>query len=120
MSKKNNMTKLGVWSFIIGLIVAIVLSVFSAEQTPGWSVALLAVLGLIVGFLNVTKEESLAFLVAAIAFLISFQALGAALNVITLGIASKAIVTFFHLMTVFVAPAAAIVAIISLYHISKD
>lgn len=120
MAKKDRFAKVGVWSFIVGLVVAIIVSVFSAESPAPWAFALLGVLGLIVGLLNVTKRETLPFLVASIAFLISFQALAVSLSVVTLGIATQTIAAFFSLLSVFVAPAAAVVAIISLYHISKD
>lgn len=120
MAKKDKFAKVGVWSFVVGLIVAIIVSVFSAQAPATWTFALLGVLGLIVGLLNVSKKETLGFLVASIAFLISFQSLAMSLNVVTLGFATKTIATFFSLLSVFVAPAAAVVAVISLYHISKD
>jgi len=119
-SKKNLMTKVGIWSFIIGLILAVIIAIFSTQKTPAWVLAVLAVLGLIVGFLNVTKEESVPFLVASLAFLVSFQSLAATLSIVTFEVISKQLATFFQLLSVFIAPAAAIVAVIALFHIARD
>lgn len=118
--KKQSMTKIGVWSFAIGMILAAIIAVFSTTETPAWVLGVLAVLGLLVGFMNVTKEESVPFLVASLAFLVSFQSLAATLSILTFGVLAKQIATFFHLLSVFIAPAAAIVAVIALYHIARD
>ena len=119
-NKKRLMTKVGIWAFVIGMILAVIISIFSTTDTPAWVLGVLAILGLIVGFLNVTKEESVPFLVASLAFLVSFQSLAATLSIITFGVIAKQIAAFFQLLSVFIAPAAAIVAVIALYHISRD
>jgi hypothetical protein len=62
----------GKWAFIIGLVVAGVVGLFFQV---GWVVWVLAILGVIVGFLNVTAEETQSFLLAAIAFTLSTTAL---------------------------------------------
>lgn len=58
--------KLGRWAFIIGLVISILLGFVSFS----YSALLLVILGLIVGFLNVTEKEALKFLVAVIALLV--------------------------------------------------
>ncbi|MCX6709873.1 MAG: hypothetical protein NTV63_02880 [Candidatus Woesearchaeota archaeon] len=111
---------IGAWAFIIGLIVAIliaIVTVVSAETIPTWSIFLLAVLGLIVGFLNVTGREVTRFLVASIAFLVTFQSLASIVANLPLG---SMISTFFGLITVFIGPAAAIVAVKALFAVTKD
>ena len=110
--------KLGFWAFIIGLVLAVIISIMSAASTPMWAVLTLAVLGLIVGLLNVTDKEVQMFLIAAIAFLMSFQALSNVFTTLTLG--WNAIGTFFNLISAFMAPAAAIVAVIALFKLAKD
>jgi hypothetical protein len=62
----------GKWAFIIGLVVAGVVGLFFQV---GWVVWVLAILGVIVGLLNVTAEETQSFLLAAIAFVLSATAL---------------------------------------------
>jgi hypothetical protein len=62
----------GRWAFIIGLVLAGVAGLFFQA---GWVVWVLAILGVIVGLLNVTQEETQGFLLAAIAFALSATAL---------------------------------------------
>ena len=109
---------IGVWSFIVGLVLAAIIAVFSGTSPPAWAVLLLAVLGLIVGILNVTDKEVMLFLVAAISFLLSFQSLSVVFSSLALG--WGAVSAFFDLLSVFIAPAAAIVAVKALYNIAKD
>jgi len=58
------------------------------------------------------------FLIASIAFLLSFQALGAVLEALAFG--WNAVSAFFNLLVIFVAPAAAIVAVKALFRLAKD
>lgn len=105
-------------AFIIGLILAVLIALVSAAAVPTWAVFVMAILGVIVGLLNIQDKEINLFLVAAIAFLISFQAFG---NVIaTLAFGWEAVSAFFNLMSIFVAPAAAIVAIKALFRLTRD
>jgi hypothetical protein len=62
----------GKWAFIVGLVLAAVVGwAIQAE----WVVWVLAILGVIVGLLNVTREDTERFLLAAIAFGLSATAL---------------------------------------------
>lgn len=79
---------------------------------------LLVVLGLIVGLLNVTKKEVGSFLLAAIAFLMTFTALSAVASGIP-GIGGN-IAAFFTLINAFIAPAAAVVAFKELFAHTKN
>jgi hypothetical protein len=111
----------GAWAFIIGLILAIVIALISAlggSAVPTWGVIVLAIIGIIVGLLNVTGRESQRFLIAAIAFLLSFNSLGKVIEVLKLNWVGLDV--FFYLLSVFIAPAAAIVAVKALFTISKD
>ena len=110
--------KIGLWAFVIGLVLAIALSLFSATNTPQWAVITLAVLGLVVGLFNIADKEVNTFLIASLAFLVSFQSLSAVFTTLMLG--WDAVGVFFSLMTTFIAPAAAIVAIIALFKLAKD
>jgi len=69
----------GKWSFVVGVVLAVVAGFF----TVPYALTILAVLGLIVGFLNVTAKKSQEYLVAVITILIigsagiqAFSALG--------------------------------------------
>jgi len=82
-------------------------------------VLFLVVLGIIVGFLNVTAKESHNFLVASMALILTtvvpLEVLDSALP--GLGIAAKRTV---QAIALFVAPAALIVASKAIYRLAKD
>lgn len=61
-----NMTVLGHWALIIGILLAIVAGFTEITYLP----TILFFLGLIVGFLNIKEKESTPFLVAVITLLI--------------------------------------------------
>ncbi len=65
------MAQLGKWAFIVGLVICIVGGLGFSQP---WFVWLLALLGLIVGFLNVTDKECTKFLLAAIGLIIAASA----------------------------------------------
>ena len=67
-----NIGTVGKWAFIIGLVIAVVAGIFFQAE---WVVWVLAILGLIVGLLNVTAEETQSFLLAAVALALSATAL---------------------------------------------
>ncbi len=62
------MAQLGKWAFIVGLIIAIVGGLGFSQP---WFVWLLALLGIVVGFLNVTDKECTKFLLAAIGLIVA-------------------------------------------------
>jgi len=117
MAGKENF-RFGAWAFIIGLILAIIVAIISGTVVPQWAVIVLAILGIIVGFMNVTAGEAHKFLIAAIAFLLSFKSLGDVLTTLALGWGGIGI--FFSLLSIFMAPAAAVVAIKALFALSRD
>ena len=66
--------KIGQYSFIGGVIIAVVLGLFSSNlggNATAWLLSLLVVLGLIVGFLNVGGKETKDFLLIAVALIIA-------------------------------------------------
>ena len=65
------MAQLGKWAFIVGMIVAVVGGLGFSEA---WFVWLLALLGIVVGFLNVTDRESSKFLLAAVGLIVAAAA----------------------------------------------
>jgi ATP synthase protein I len=66
------LTTVGRWAFIVGLVLAVVVGLF---LQVAWVVWVLAILGVIVGLLNVTAEDTHSFLLAAIAFALSATSL---------------------------------------------
>ena len=115
----TDMQKYGSYAFIIGIIIAIV----AGFVVNPWIPLVLAVLGLIVGILNVTDKEATPFLVAALALSLGSAAFMPFLT--TPGFESisslmQIIVKIFGAIAVFVAPAAFIVAIRAIYGMAKD
>ena len=115
---ENAESMVGRISFIVGLALAAIIAIFSSASVPMWSVFVIALVGVIVGLLNITDYEVQGFLVASIAFLLSFQALSSVASALTFG--WSAVATFFGLMNVFIAPAAAIVAIKALFTMTRN
>lgn len=64
---------IGRWLFIAGLVLAVLTGLFLPQAA--WATWVLAVIGLIVGFFNIAKEEMTGFLIAAIALNVSASAL---------------------------------------------
>src|SRR3972149_5593266 len=121
IKKSKQIEKLGEWSFIVGLLLAIVIGLVQGTRPEAVSIStiaetsitvatLLVALGAIVGLINIRRESTQAFLVAAIALLVAG---GAGLqNIPALG---TYLVPVLINITTFVAPAAAIVAIKAVY-----
>jgi hypothetical protein len=61
-------------ALVVALVIAVAGGLGFEQAWFGW---VLAVLGLIVGFLHITDKEGQAFLVAAIALILAAEALGA-------------------------------------------
>lgn len=59
-------SKIGRWSFLAGIVIAVLLGFISFS----YSSLILVILGLVVGFLNVTEKETHNYLVAVIAMLV--------------------------------------------------
>lgn len=100
--------KVGHYAFIGGVLLAVVSALL--QLTHSVVVLALVVLGLVVGFLNITARETTEFLVAAIALVVAGSANLIVLNTLfnPLGSTLHAVLTH---IKVFVAPAAVVVAL---------
>jgi len=112
--------KIGQYSFIVGIIIAVVLGLSLpalAEATP-WLVSLLVVLGLIVGFMNVAGKETKEFLVVGIVLvLLSYVGAGATLGgIMYIGSYLQGI---FQGILAFIIPAIVIVALKELWRLAE-
>jgi hypothetical protein len=105
-----NQGTIGKWAFIIGLVIAVLAGLFFQ---PGWAIWVLAILGVIVGLLNVAAEETRGFLLASIALTLS----ASALNTIPLiGTAFSYVLPF---VVAFVAGATIVVALKELFQTAR-
>ena len=105
------MQKLGKWAFIVGIVLAVILAVVTDVTWMYW---LLAVLGLVVGFMNVTAEETKGFLIAAIALMLS------ATSVQAIPLVGRIVTEIMANIVAFIAPAVLVVALKSLFETAKD
>ena len=110
--------KIGQWAFVVGILLAILVGLIPA-QWRGLVTLVLVVLGLIVGFLNVTDKEATPFLVASVALLATGSA-RESLKVIPPEILGDFLATAVGNIAAFVAPAAILVAIKSIWSLAKD
>ena len=116
-------SKLGQWAFIIGVVLAMAIGLFSANMeasTRGTLSLLLVLLGLVVGFLNVTEKETVPFLVAAAALMLTATSV-ATLQSIDLGVGlGNYLAGIVSQIGVFVAPGAVIVALKAIYSLARE
>ena len=110
--------KMGEWAFVIGVILAILFG-FIPSQYEGMATLVLVVLGLVVGFLNVSEKESTPFLVAAAALMITGSA-GSTLSLIPPPVLGSFLQSAVGKIGVFVVPAAIVVALKSIQSLAKD
>ena len=115
--------EIGKWAFIIGAVLAVIMGIGvglgQAWGSNAWAVLVLVVLGLVVGFVNITAKEVQGFLIAAIAVLAANTANLAAANTIVakLGDILSGIVVNVILV---IAPAALIVALRAVYGFAAE
>ncbi len=109
------MEAIGKWGFLIGIVLAIILGLFGTSVIP-MSGLILVILGLIVGFLNITSRETTPFLVAAIALLVVASSSGLS-AIPSIGMYLEGIVNG---IAAFTAPVALVVAIKAVISASRD
>ena len=127
MTIKSKENAIGAWAFLIGVILAIIIglstTLISIPVLTTYSAqiyAILVILGLIVGFLNVTGKDSQTFLLAgAILVIVSkFGMESVTGSFIGIGIGDAVASTFAALLVLFV-PATIIVALKTVFSIAN-
>ena len=111
-------SKLGEWAFIVGVLLAIMFGLIPSEW-QGMATLVLVVLGIAVGFLNITEKESTPFLVAAAALMIT-SSTGDTLKLIPPAMLGMFLKSAVGKIGVFVAPAAIVVALKSIRSLAQD
>ena len=105
------MSQVGKWAFIGGIVLAVIAAFVSQVAWMYW---VLAVLGLIVGFLNVTAEETKGFLLSAVALMRS------ASSVQAIPLVGETVTTVMGNLVAFMSAAVLVVALKSLFETAKD
>jgi hypothetical protein len=112
MFKPEQLAFAGKWAFIVGLVLAVIAGIlFESEELVFW---VLAVLGVIVGLLNVSRAETQSFLLAAIGLILS----ATALNLIP--IVGETLSQILQYVAAFVAGATVVVALKALFETGRQ
>lgn len=110
--------RIGEWAFIVCVLIALVGGVFVPNN--GIMALTLVVLGIIVGLLNITEKETTPYLVAAIALVAAgtagFEVLDPITRPLSVGTRVEHVLDY---VGNFVAPAAVIVALKSVWGLAK-
>jgi hypothetical protein len=109
--RRFEMQQLGKWAFIVGIVLSVILAFVTHVAWMYW---VLAVLGLVVGFLNVTAEESRGFLLAAIGLVLS------ATSVRAIPFIGELVTQIMSNVVAFIAAAVLVVALKALFETAKD
>lgn len=112
MAKGKNMDMIGKWSFLVGVILAVIVGLLGLTNDT-WTMVLV-IIGLIVGFLNIADKEVTPFLMSG-AVLIIASAFGGSVmgSVPFVGAILEALLAIF-------VPATVIVAIKNVWGLAKN
>ena len=127
MVLKSHENSMGAWSFLIGVILALIIGLFTTLlpipaliDYSAHIYGILVALGLIVGYMISSGKDSQAFLIAGTAIVIAskFGSESVSGSLIGIGLGDTVKSTFSALLALFV-PATIIVALKTLFSISK-
>jgi len=110
--------KAGHYAFLAGVLLALFLGLFPSivGEYQAYTAFVLVLLGLAVGFLNITAQEAIPFLIAAIAL-----SVGSGIeNLSLIPYFGSFLSRVFTYISMFVAPAAIIVAIKTVYALAES
>ncbi|MFA5746208.1 MAG: hypothetical protein WCX82_00250 [archaeon] len=115
---ENNLKKFGAIAFIIGVVIALIAGLLSQMVGNTITTSVLVLLGLIVGFLNVTDTEVKDYLLTAVSLVIvtTFGTVAFS-NVMYIG---PYLISVLSAITTFVVPATIIVALKEIYNLAKN
>ena len=118
--------KVGEYAFIVGVIIALVLGLLGGlealQPADPWLVSILVILGLVVGFLNVTGKETMQFLtvsaILAIVLYVGGTATGQAIwSIERIGPYINDIIKY---IMVFIVPAVVVVSLKEIVDMAKS
>ena len=110
--------KLGAWAFLIGVILAVVLGAWGKGTLNQWILLVLVLIGLIVGFLNVTGKEIQPFMMAGTVLALVSYLGGQILGDVT-GIGPYLHGALSGILILFI-PATIVVALKSVFELAKN
>lgn len=102
----------GKWAFLLGVLVSLFSAVLTGFLSAASIVSILFVLGLLVGLLNVSRENSVTFLMGAVVLLIlGVGGVSTLSQIALLGMAAEYVTTALGSFIAFVGAAALVVAV---------
>jgi hypothetical protein len=110
---RNMLSTVGFWAFIVGLAICLIAGIIWPANVI--FIIILIILGLIVGFLNITAKETMLFLVATIALIVVGNVF-APLTTLSIG---KILGDILAYVAVFMAPAAIVAAVKALWAVGR-
>ena len=115
--------EIGKYAFIAGVVIAFLLglAIPALDAAKGWLATILVVLGLIVGFLNVSGKETKEFLWVTVALVLVAYAAGARIDAWSTDVmwVGKYLSGIFGSIVNFVVPASIVVALRETWELSK-
>ncbi len=115
--------KIGHYSFIGGVILAVVLGLVPTATlgtAAAWLTSLLVVLGLIAGFINVTGKETKEFMMVAVVLIIAAFAGGASEKLSGVEFIGQYIAGIFSQVLAFVVPATVVVGLKDIWALGQN
>lgn len=115
--------KIGRYAFIGGVVLAIVLGLVPKETlgtTAVWLTSLVVLLGLLVGFLNVTGKETKEFMMVATVLIIASFAGGASDTLKQVEVVGKYLAGIFTNILAFVVPATVVVGLKDIWALGQN
>ena len=123
MEVKTVEEKIGHYSFIGGVVIAVVLGLVPASTlgtATGWLASLLVVLGLLVGFLNVTGKETKEFMMVATVLIIAAFAGNASSTLGGVQFIGQYLQGIFTSVLAFVVPATVVVGLKDIWSLGQN
>lgn len=121
--------KYGEWAFLLGVVLAVVVGLFSSQldsSVIGIVYGVLVLLGLVVGVLNIREKEINSFLIATIALIAVASSWQPVTDIFTtiMGEGGSVLIVnwiqgFFGALVAFISPAAFIVALKAVYNLAS-
>ena len=114
--------QIGKYSFIAGVVIAVLLglAIPALSAAKGWLFTILVLLGLVVGFLNVSGKETKDFLMVTVALVIVAYAAGAQISSWgDVQFVGKYLTGIFGNIVAFVVPASVVVALKQVWDLAK-
>jgi hypothetical protein len=126
-AKSDTGRMIGAWAFILGFVIAVLAGIFAGLSAAGWQIldvnatslliGILALIGLVVGIVNISDKNAISFLIGAIAIAGTSGGLSALANLQMTVFPAVAvfITTLMQMISYFVVPAAVIVGLRVIY-----